>query len=160
MIMSNKNNTHATLNEVLTSKLTSINQFFLHARMAKDWGLEALDGMFYKKSIKDMKQADDLMERIFLLGGLPNLQKLNRLRIGENTEEVLSCNAQFLADQHAVIKQAIGQCETAQDYVSRDLLSGILSHEEDIIDWHETQVSLIKDLGIHNYNQSQMGADQ
>ncbi|WP_223786886.1 bacterioferritin [Marinicella meishanensis] len=155
----NQTSTHPTLNGVLTSKLTSINQFFLHARMAKDWGLYELDEVFYKKSIKDMKQADDLMERIFLLGGLPNLQQLGRLHIGENTAEVLACNHRFLSQQHAVIKQAIEACEQAQDYVSRDLLSQILSHEEDIIDWHETQESLINDVGIQNYNQSQMGAD-
>ncbi|MCX7553192.1 bacterioferritin [Marinicella sp. S1101] len=156
--MSLDSNTHKTLNQVLTSKLTSINQFFLHARMAKDWGLDALDATFYKKSIKDMKHADDLMERIFMLGGLPNLQKLDRLHIGENAPEMLTCNETFLNGQHAVIKAAIAECESEQDYVSRDLLSQVLEYEEDIIDWHETQQSLIKDVGLQNYLQSQTGA--
>jgi bacterioferritin len=155
--MSLNSSTHQALNQVLTSKLTSINQFFLHARMTKDWGLDALDSVFYKKSIKDMKHADDLIERILMLGGLPNLQKLDRLHIGENTEEVLACNATFLNKQHDVIKAAIADCEQAQDYVSRDLLSDILAYEEEAIDWNETQQSLIKDMGIQNYLQSQMG---
>lgn len=158
--MSLKSSTHQVLNLVLTSKLTSINQFFLHARMAKDWGLEVLDSIFYKKSIKDMKHADALIERILLLKGLPNLQKLERLHIGENTNEMLTCNATFLAKQHAVIKQAIATCEQANDYVSRDLLSGILAYEEEAIDWHETQQSLINDLGIQNYLQAQMGESE
>lgn len=156
----NDHSTIPSLNGVLTSKLTSINQFFLHARMAKDWGLNALDEVFYKKSIKDMKHADELMARILLLGSLPNLQQLGRLQIGENTAEVIACNHTFLTQQHEVIKQAINNCEQAQDYVSRDLLSQILSHEEGAIDWHETQESLIKDIGIQNYNQAQMGADE
>lgn len=156
--MTLQSDTHKILNQVLTSKLTSINQFFLHARMAKDWGLDALDGVFYKKSIKDMKHADDLMERIFMLGGLPNLQKLERLHIGENAAEMLNCNAAFLQGQHAVIKATITACEAEQDYVSRDLLSQILEYEEDIIDWHETQQSLIQDVGLQNYLQSQTGA--
>lgn len=155
--MSLNSNTHSTLNQVLTSKLTSINQFFLHARMAKDWGLDALDSKFYKKSIKDMKHADDLIERILLLGGLPNLQKLNRLHIGENTAEMIQCNETFLTGQHTVIVEAIATCESEQDYVSRDLLSSILEHEEASIDWHETQRSLIKEVGLQNYLQSQTG---
>ncbi len=155
--MNLKTNTHQQLNQVLTSKLTSINQFFLHARMTKDWGLNLLDSAFYKKSIKDMKHADALIERILLLGGLPNLQKLDHLNIGENTEEVLSCNETFLNKQHAVIQDAITVCEASQDYVSRDLLSGILEYEEEAIDWNETQLSLLKDLGIQNYLQAQIG---
>lgn len=155
--MNLKSNTHQHLNQVLTSKLTSINQFFLHARITKDWGLNTLDSTFYKKSIQDMKHADDLIERILLLGGLPNLQKLDRLHIGENTEEVLDCNETFLSKQHAVIQTAITDCEQAHDYVSRDLLSHILAYEEEAIDWNETQQSLIKDLGIQNYLQAQTG---
>ena len=152
--------THKTLNQVLTSKLTSINQFFLHARITKDWGLNNLDSVFYKKSIKDMKHADALIERILLLSGLPNLQKLNHLNIGENTAEVLSCNETFLNKQHAVIKAAIAVCEQEQDYVSRDLLSSILEYEEEAIDWNETQLSLIKDLGVQNYLQAQIGDNE
>lgn len=158
MAMSIQSDTHKDLNQVLTSLLTSINQFFLHARICKDWGLDKLDQKFYKKSIQDMKHADDLIERILLLGGLPNLQQLDRLLIGESPVEVLSCNARFLDHQHARIKTAIGQCETAQDYVSRDLLGKILEDEEASIDWHETQQSLIKDTGLQNYLQSQTGA--
>ena len=156
--MSLHSDTHKELNHVLTSLLTSINQFFLHARICKDWGLNTLDQVFYKKSIADMKHADDLIERILMLGGLPNLQQLDRLLIGESPEEVLSCNVRFLGHQHERIKIAIGLCETAQDYVSRDLLCRILDEEEEAIDWHETQHSLIKDTGLKNYLQSQTGA--
>ena len=146
-----------SLNKVLLSKLTSINQFFLHARMCRDWGLEELDEWFYKKSIKDMKHADSLMERIFLLGGLPNLQALGRLNIGENTEEVMSCNLDFLKDQCEVIRSVIKTCEDSQDYVSRDLLVDFLEYEEEALDWTETQQALNQNIGIQNYNQSQMG---
>lgn len=155
--MNLKSDTHKHLNQVLTSKLTSINQFFLHARICKDWGLEVLDKVFYKKSIKDMKHADALIERILLLGGLPNLQKLERLHIGENTEEVFKANDTFSNKQHAVIKQAIGDCEAAQDYVSRDLLSDIMAYEEEAMDWNETQLELISNIGIENYIQAQIG---
>ncbi len=158
--MNLKANTHQQLNQVLTSKLTSINQFFLHARMTKDWGLNELDSTFYKKSIKDMKHADALIERILLLGGLPNLQKLDHLNIGENTEEVLSCNESFLNKQHVVIQDAIAVCEASHDFVSRDLLSDILAYEEEAIDWNETQLSLIKDIGIQNYLQAQIGENE
>ncbi len=147
------------LNLVLTSKLTSINQFFLHARICKDWGMNELDEAFYKKSIQDMKHADDLIERILLLGGLPNLQALGKLQIGENTEEVFNCNLRFLKQQHQAFKQAVGHCEQNQDYVSRDLLVEQLEYEEEAIDWTETQQSLIKDIGLPNYIQSQMGED-
>jgi bacterioferritin len=156
--MSLQSDNHKVLNQVLTSLLTSINQFFLHARICKDWGLDALDERFYKKSIQDMKHADDLIARILLMGGLPNLQQLDRLLIGENPQELLSCNARFLQHQHDRIKAAIGHCEAEQDYVSRDLLGKILEEEEESIDWHETQQSLIKDTGLQNYLQSQTGA--
>ena len=155
--MNLKSDTYKQLNQVLTSKLTSINQFFLHARISKDWGLEVLDSIFYKKSIKDMKHADALIERILLLGGLPNLQKLDRLHIGESVEEVFNCNATFLNKQHTVIKSTIADCEQAQDYVSRDLLSEILAYEEEAIDWNETQQELVEKIGIENYLQAQMG---
>lgn len=145
-----------TLNQVLTHELTSINQFFLHARMFKNWGLEELNEKAYKKSIKDMKQADDLIERILFLEGLPNLQHLERLRIGENATEMLECDLAMQMDQVPLLKQAIALCEDKQDYVSRELLEDILEYEEDYIDWLETQLSLISNIGIENYLQSQI----
>ncbi|MEC8326802.1 MAG: bacterioferritin [Pseudomonadota bacterium] len=145
-----------TLNQVLTHELTSINQFFLHARMFKNWGLEELNEKAYKKSIKDMKQADDLIERILFLEGLPNLQHLERLRIGENATEMLECDLAMQMDQVPLLKQAIALCEDKQDYVSRELLENILEYEEDYIDWLETQLSLIGNIGIENYLQSQI----
>jgi len=144
------------LNEVLTSELTSINQFFLHARMFKNWGLNQLNEKAYKKSIKDMKQADEIIERILFLEGLPNLQKLNKLRIGEHTEEMLSCDMAFQTEQLEVLRTAIAHCEVAQDYVTRDMLEEILEEEEEYLDWIETQEYLIKNTGIENYLQSQM----
>ena len=145
-----------TLNQVLTHELTSINQFFLHARMFKNWGLEELNEKAYKKSIKDMKQADDLIERILFLEGLPNLQHLERLRIGENATEMLECDLAMQMDQVPLLKQAIALCEDKQDYVSRELLEDILEYEEDYIDWLETQLSLSGNIGIENYLQSQI----
>ncbi|MGH1430194.1 MAG: bacterioferritin [Neptuniibacter sp.] len=144
------------LNKVLTSELTSINQFFLHARMYKNWGLDELNSKSYKKSIKDMKQADDLIERILFLEGLPNLQQLGRLRIGEHTEEMLQCDMDFQLEQLAVLREAIAYCETASDYISRDLLEDILEYEEAHVDWIETQQYLISNTGIENYLQTQM----
>ncbi|WP_286240276.1 bacterioferritin [Neptuniibacter halophilus] len=144
------------LNKVLTSELTSINQFFLHARMYKNWGLDELNEKAYKKSIKDMKQADDLIERILFLEGLPNLQQLGRLRIGEHTEEMLACDMEFQLEQLTLLREAIAQCETSGDYVSRDILEDILEYEEDHVDWIETQQYLIANTGIENYLQSQI----
>lgn len=144
------------LNQVLTHELTSINQFFLHARMFKNWGLEELNEKAYKKSIKDMKQADDIIERILFLEGLPNLQHLERLRIGENSKEMLECDLAIELDQVPLLKQSIALCEEKQDYVSRELLEDILEYEEDYIDWLETQISLIGNIGIENYLQSQI----
>ncbi|QTL37398.1 MULTISPECIES: bacterioferritin [Pseudoalteromonas] len=146
----------AALNQVLTLELTSINQYFLHARMWKNWGIEELNEKAYKKSIKDMKQADDLIERILFLEGLPNLQHLEKLRIGEHTEEMLSCDMAFETEQLPVLRSAIELCEKEQDYVSRELLEDILEYEEDYVDWLETQQFLIKNCGIENYLQSQI----
>ena len=155
--MQNNQSIIQDLNLVLTSKLTSINQYFLHARICKDWGLTQLDKVYYKKSIKDMKHSDSLIERILLLGGLPNLQALGRLNIGEDTSEVLACNLTFQNEMQNVIRITVEKCESAQDYVSRDLLIELLEYEEETMDWIETQQSLIKDISIQNYIQSQIG---
>ena len=147
------------LNEMLTFELTSINQYFLHARMFKNWGFEKLNSAAYKKSIKDMKQADQLIERILFLEGLPNLQMLGKLMIGEETSEMLSCDMAFQNSQIPLLKNAIKVCEELQDFVSRDLSESILSYEEDHIDWIETQQYQITHLGLENYLQSQVEGD-
>ncbi|KFZ35916.1 bacterioferritin [Shewanella mangrovi] len=146
----------AQLNKVLTSELTAINQYFLHARMFKNWGLEGLNHHEYKKSIKDMKQADKLIERVLFLEGLPNLQQLDKLRIGEHPQEMLSCDKETQEEEIALLRDAIALCEAEKDYVSRDLLEDILEDEEEYLDWLESQFELIKLTGIENYLQSQM----
>ncbi|NOU49947.1 bacterioferritin [Pseudoalteromonas sp. JBTF-M23] len=144
------------LNRILTLELTSINQFFLHARMYKNWGLQELNEKAYKKSIKDMKQADDLIERILFLEGLPNLQHLEKLQIGEHTAEMLGCDLAFEMEQIPELKSAIALCEQEHDFVSRELLEDILEYEEEYVDWIEAQQFLIKHTGIENYLQSQI----
>ena len=146
----------AQLNKVLTIKLTSINQYFLHARMFKNWGLEELNEKDYKKSIKDMKQADDLITRVLFLQGLPNLQQLERLRIGEHTAEMLDCDLELQHELMTILRASIALAETQADYVSRDLLEEILEYEEEHVDWIEAQQYLIAQAGIQNYIQSQV----
>jgi len=157
--MKSSANVVSTLNEVLTTELTSINHYFLHARMYKNWGFERLDEKSYKKSIKDMKQADALIERILFLEGLPNLQKLSPLMIGESTPEMLKSDANFQTTQIAQLKGAIVLCELEQDFVSRNLLEDILEYEEEFLDWLETQDHLIKSVSLENYLQSQIEED-
>lgn len=152
--MKGNQNIITTLNKVLSVELTSINQYFLHARMYKNWGLEALNKATYKKSIKDMKQSDDLIERILFLEGLPNLQHLEKIRIGENTPEMLNCDLTLQIDQIGILKDAITLCENEGDYVSREILADILEYEEEHADWIETQQHLIENVGIENYLQS------
>lgn len=147
------------LNKVLTTELTSINRYFLHARMYRNWGLERLNEHSYKKSIKDMKQADELIERILFLEGLPNLQKLNRLMVGEHTEEMLKLDADFQLEQISQLKDAIALCETQQDYVSRDTLVELLEYEEDYLDWLETQHYQIASLTLPNYLQANLSEE-
>lgn len=144
------------LNDVLTTELTSINQYFLHARMYKNWGFSELNEKCYKKSILDMKQADKLIERILFLEGLPNLQKLGALSIGEQTEEMLQCDTKVQLAQISQMKAAIELCENEQDYVSRELLTEILEGEEEHLDWLETQEYQIENMGIEKYLQAQL----
>lgn len=144
------------LNKVLANELVGINQYFLHARMFKDFGFTQLDKADYKTSIQKMKNADRLIERILFLEGLPNLQELGRLRIGENPEEMIAANMHFETQALIDLQQAIALAETHQDYISREALNNIQNEQEEQIDWLETQQHLIKATGLENYLQSQM----
>ena len=145
------------LNAQLKNEITATNQYFLHYRMLKHWGFDKLAKKEYEESIGEMKHADQLMERIFMLDGLPNLQDLGKLMIGENVPELLSCDLQAETGAQATIKDGIAYCETVRDYVSRDLLQGILNDTEEHIDFLETQIDLVGKVGLENYLQSQMG---
>ena len=145
------------LNRALTNELTAINQYFLHARMFENWGLEKLNEKEYHESIDEMKHADLLIKRILFLDGLPNLQDLGKILIGENTREVLECDLKLEMDAVPPLREAIAHCEKVSDYVSRELFEDILESEEEHIDWLETQLELIDKIGIENYQQSMMG---
>ncbi|MBD3633445.1 MAG: bacterioferritin [Methylophaga sp.] len=144
------------LNKVLGNELIAINQYFLHAKMYKDWGLHNLYEHEYHESIDEMKHADKLTERILFLEGLPNLQDLGALRIGENTREMLESDLSLELDAIPDLKEAIKYCEGVGDYVSRDLFREILDAEEEHVDWLETQLGLIEKVGLENYHQAQI----
>lgn len=139
------------LNKVLYNELTAINQYFLHAKMLKNWGLKELAQHEYEESIDEMKHADKLSERILFLDGLPNFQMLGKLRIGENPREVLECDLALEYDALPALREAIAHCEAVNDYVSRKLFADILESEEEHIDWIETQLSVIDRIGEPNY---------
>ena len=145
------------LNRVLRNELAAINQYFLHSRMFKDWGLKALGDYEFQESVDEMKHADILIERILFLEGLPNMQDIGKLRIGEHTQEMLECDLALEMEAIPDLRDAIQYCEDVRDFVSRDLFDSILDSEEEHVDWLETQLDLIKRVGLENYQQSQIG---
>jgi bacterioferritin len=145
------------LNAVLKNELTAINQYFLHARMLRHWGVEKLGAYEYKESLDEMKDADKLIDRILFLGGLPNLQDLDKLLIGENVREILECDLRLEQAGLSRIREAIAYCEGVRDFVTRDLFSDMLDQEEGQVDFIETQFELIDRIGLERYIQLQSG---
>jgi len=147
----------AHLNRALRNELTAINQYFLHSRMFNNWGYHRLGEKEYEESVDEMKHADRLVQRILFLEGLPHLQDLDKLLIGENVREALECDLKLERRAHPMLKDAIAYCEESGDYISRELFEDILESEEEHIDWLEIQIDLIARIGIQNYLQSQIG---